>query len=134
MSESAAPLPLELGEISFSKEELLSIPKPHFAFLRGSSAAANDVAVFQRLLIQSTGERYDSELIVTFQNVTTLILLRNLSAKLVEYVNLLESLVTLLKRNGYSETRLRRRAERILRGLKAPRAYQVFRGNAEQDD
>jgi hypothetical protein len=73
-------------EVTFTKAELQSLSRPIFDFMASSSMAANDVATFQRLAIQNNHEKSSSELIRNCQTLAFTVIVRSLSARIVEYV------------------------------------------------
>lgn len=91
---------MEFGELKFTKKELASLSKPILRFLVGSSMAANDVVVFQRLVIQHFPENSASELVREYQWTHYNIIVRALAGKIYEYIHLIEIFKNLLKRTS----------------------------------
>src|SRR5688572_16689859 len=90
----------EFGELRFTKEELKSLDKSIFSLIVGSSVAANDVAVLQRLAIFHGHQSNDSEIIKTYIGVNSLIIFRLLSAKAYEYIYFIDGYATRLRRRN----------------------------------
>ncbi|MBB3018598.1 hypothetical protein FHR70_001652 [Microvirga lupini] len=89
----------EFGELRFTKSELQSVDRRIFSLIVGSSVAANDVAVLQRLALFHGHHPSDSEVLKTFIGVNSLILFRMLSAKIYEYIHFIDGHATKLRRN-----------------------------------
>jgi hypothetical protein len=90
----------EFGELRFTKEELKTLDRNIFLLVVGSSVAANDVAVLQRLAIFHGHRQTDSEVIKTYIGVNSLIIFRLLSAKVYEYVYFIEGYAKRLRRDN----------------------------------
>jgi hypothetical protein len=88
----------EFGELRFTKDELKASDQSIFSLIVGSSVAANDVAVLQRLAIFHGHRKTDSDLVKTYIGVNSLILFRLLSAKVYEYLHFIDGFARKLRR------------------------------------
>lgn len=79
----------DFAKLSFTKEELKSIPKHHLIYICQSCLAANDIAVFVKLLIGHY-RRESDDLLNQIAALNVAILQRTMLSKLFEYLHIVD--------------------------------------------
>ena len=119
---------VEFFEVTFTKAELLSLPRSHFGFLVASNVAANDLAIFQRMMVQFSHDASTSDLINQYNSTNYLVLLRNLSAKIIEFVNLIDDFrTTVMRKTKLSTDPFVSKAGEVSDQIKAGSSYALAR-------
>lgn len=91
---------LEFHEINFTKKDLKKIPSELLSFVVSSSIAANELAMFTRLLILHSHEDASHEITRKASTNNYIMILRNYGAKLIEFIKIFEDLSKSCRRSG----------------------------------
>ncbi len=90
-------------EIGLSKKYLKSLPKYHLAFIVDSSLAGNDMSVFAKLVIGSGRTDSDERIISEISALNHWSLRRVFSAKIIEFIKLIDDYSKKLERSKAAE-------------------------------
>lgn len=102
MRTKTTTIPISLAKLVFTAAELKGIPKQERAFLASSEIAFNDVNFFLSLCLQTLNSHTDDEISRQYAVARHLICVRNLSARMFEFYNLLVGYQKTLNRGNLS--------------------------------
>jgi hypothetical protein len=98
MRTETKTIPISLAKLVFTAAELKGLPKHERAFLASSGIAFNDVNFFLSLCLQALNSHNNDEISRQYAVARHLICVRNLSARIFEFYNLLVAYQKKLKR------------------------------------
>jgi hypothetical protein len=110
----------EFSEVTFTKSELLALPTASLKFLVASCIAANGIAVFQRIIIQTLHSTPSHEIIKTYNIINNQVLVRHLAMAILSYNKVVAESASQIEDLG-----LRREVEQITAATKASPSFNL---------